>query len=113
MQIGQDQSYGSIGAGKERVELALARLKSYRCKVSELRAQCETLKKMRSEQKEDLLCRQCGKPIDKDQKVTLRDSDGKVKGVCHKDCFEEIWRSQDWTFNYSYPRTPKPSREGY
>ena len=113
MQISQDQSSGILGAGKERVELVLARLKSYRCKVSELRAQCETLKKMRSEQKEDLLCRQCGKPIDKDQKVTLRDSDGNVKGVCHKDCFEEIWRSHDWTFNYSYPRTSKPSREGY
>ena len=113
MQISQDQSSGSLGAGKERVELALARLKSYRRKISELRAQCETLKKTRSEQKEDLLCRQCGKPIDKDQKVTLRDSNGKVKGGCHKDCFEEIWRSQDWKFNYSYPGSPKLSREGY
>ena len=93
MQISQDQSSSTLGAGKERVELALARLKSYRCKVSELRAQCETLKKMRAEQKEDLLCRQCGKPINKDQKVTLRDSNGKAKGSCHQDCFEEIWRS--------------------
>ncbi|MBT0159853.1 hypothetical protein G4O51_07695 [Candidatus Bathyarchaeota archaeon A05DMB-2] len=88
---------------KERIEAALVMLQSLKNKVSELRLQCETLKKLQSEKQKDLVCGTCGKRIEAGQEVTLKDSFGNVRGYYHKDCFKAIWLSQTWTFDYSCP----------
>jgi DNA repair exonuclease SbcCD ATPase subunit len=89
---------------KEKVEAALARLKSLKCQVSELRAQCEALKNQQSKKQEEaVVCSECGKPIGQGEEVTLRDSLGKVKRRYHRDCFKAIWLSQTWIFDYSCP----------
>ena len=103
MQVNDVSCRSSAGERKEKVEAALARLKSLKCQVSELRAQCEELKKLESEKQEGLKCSQCGKLIEQGQEVTLKDSSGKVKGCYHRDCFKEIWVSQNWRFDYSSP----------
>jgi hypothetical protein len=103
MQVNDVRCRSSVGERKEKVEAVLARLQSLKSQVSELRAQCEALKKLQSEKQKGLICNECGKLIEQDQEVTLKDSFGKVKGHYHKDCFKAIWLSQTWIFDYSYP----------
>ena len=103
MQVNDAHCRSSVGERKEKVEAALARLKSLKCQVSELRAQCEALKKRESEKQKSLTCSECGKLIEQGQEVTLKDSFGEVKSQYHKDCFKAIWLSQTWTFDYSSP----------
>jgi hypothetical protein len=103
MQVNDVRCRSSADERKEKVEAALARLKSLKCQVSELRAQCEALKKQESEKQEGLMCSECGKLIKQGQEVTLKDSFGKVKSHYHKDCFKAIWLSQTWIFDYSSP----------
>ncbi len=88
---------------KEKVEAVLARLQSLKSQVSELRLQCEALKKLQSEKQKDLICNECGKLIEQGQEVVLKGSLGQVKGYYHRDCFKAIWLSQTWIFDYSHP----------
>ncbi len=88
---------------REKVEAVLVRLQSLKSQVSELRVQCEALKKLQSEKPQDLTCNECGKLIEDGQEVVLKDSFGKIKSYYHKDCFKAIWLSQTWTFDYSHP----------
>ena len=103
MQVNDAHCRSSVYERKETVEATLARLKSLKCQVSELRAQCEALKKLKSEKQKSLICSECGKLIEQGQEVTLRDSFGNVKSHYHKDCFKAIWLSQNWRFDYSSP----------
>ena len=103
MQVNDAHCRSSVGERKEKVEDFLATLKSLKCQVSELRAQCEALKKLQSEKQKGLTCNECGKLIEQGQEVTLRDSFGNVKSHYHKDCFKAIWLSQNWIFDYSSP----------
>jgi hypothetical protein len=103
MQVNDAHYRSSVGERKEKVEAALARLKSLKSQVSELRVQCEALKKLQSEKQKGLTCNECGKLIEQGQEVTLRDSFGNVKSHYHKDCFKAIWLSQNWRFDYSSP----------
>jgi hypothetical protein len=88
---------------KEKAEVVLARLQSLKSQVSELRVQCEALKKLQSEEPKDLICNECGKLIEEGQEVVLKGSLGEVKGYYHRDCFKAIWLSQTWIFDYSQP----------
>ncbi len=88
---------------KEKVEVVLARLHSLKSQVSELREQCEALKKLQLEKQKDLVCNECGKLIELGQEVVLKSSFGRVKGYYHRDCFKAIWLSQTWIFDYSQP----------
>jgi hypothetical protein len=103
MQVNDVRCRSSAGERKEKVEAALARLRSLKSQVSELRMQCEALKKQQSERQEGLTCSECGKLIEQGQEITLKDSFGKVKSYYHKNCFKAIWRSQTWIFDYSQP----------
>jgi len=88
---------------KEKVEAVLARLQSLKSQVSELREQCEALKKSQLEKQKDLICHECGKLIELGQEVVLKSSFGRVKSYYHRDCFKAIWLSQTWIFDYSQP----------
>ena len=98
-----DGRYHSLGERKEKAEAALARLKFLKCRISELRAECEALTERPSEKQESLTCYECGKLIVQGEEVTLKDSFGRVKSHYHKECFKAIWLSQKWTFGYSSP----------
>jgi hypothetical protein len=103
MQVNEVRHPISVGERKEKVEAALARLRSLKCQVSELRAHCEALKKLQSEKQGALTCNECGKLIKQGQEVALKDSFGEVKSRYHKECFKKIWLSQTWKFDYSSP----------
>jgi hypothetical protein len=103
MQVNDARGSSSVSEPKEKVAITLARLKSLKDRVSKLRAQCEALKELRSENKEGVKCSDCGKVIEQGQEVTFKNSFGEIKGCYHIDCFREIWRSQNWSFDYSSP----------
>jgi hypothetical protein len=104
MQVSDVRRHSAVDERKEQVEAALARLRFLKCRVSELRAQCEALKKRQAEKDDEaLVCSDCGKLIEPGQEVTLKNSFGEVKSHYHKDCFKKIWLSQNWIFDYSSP----------
>lgn len=89
---------------KDKVEAALVRLKALRSKVAEIRAQCESLREMQAKnQKETIVCTECGKGIEQNQEITIKDNSGNPRSYYHKDCFKAIWISQTWRFDYSSP----------
>jgi len=73
MQVNDARCSSSVDERKEKVEAALATLKSLKSRVSELRAHCEALK-LESEKQEGLTCNECGKLIEQGDEVTLKDS---------------------------------------
>jgi uncharacterized protein with PIN domain len=85
---------------KDKVEAALVRLKSLKWRISELRAQCEVFK-FGSEKQEGFVCNECGNLIEQGEEVTVKDSFGNLKSHYHKECFKEIWVSQNWHFDDS------------
>jgi len=98
-----DYSINSVEQ-KDKVEAALVRLKALRSKVAEIRAQCESLKEMQAKnQKETKVCNECGKGIEQNQEITIKDNSGNLRSYYHKDCFKAIWASQTWRFDYSSP----------
>jgi len=104
MQIKETHNHDYLVEHKEKIEIAMARLQSLKCKVAELRLHCEELKKWQPEsQTPALVCNECGKHIKHGQEVILRDSLGEVKSCYHKYCFKGIWRSQIWIFDYLSP----------
>jgi hypothetical protein len=103
MQVNDARFSNSWVERKEKVETSLAKLQSLKNQISELRMQCEALKKAQSRRQKDLTCSECGKLIEKGQEVVLKGSFGKLGSYYHKDCFKAIWLSQVWTFDYSEP----------
>jgi hypothetical protein len=99
MSVNDVRCRSSVFERKEKVEAALIRLKSLKWRISELRAQCEAFK-LGSEKQEGFACNECGKLIERDEEVTLKDSFGNVKSRYHKECFKAIWLSQKWRFDY-------------
>jgi len=76
---------------KERAEVVLQRLQALKSKVSELRLQCEELRKQRlEEQSKGLLCSECGSSIEPGQEVVIKDSDGTIRNYYHPKCFKEL-----------------------
>jgi uncharacterized protein with PIN domain len=77
----------------EQVETALARLQLLKGRVSELRLQCEELKKKHSEKTAITFakCDECGKAINKSQAIIVKDSAGKERSYYHKECFGSLW----------------------
>lgn len=78
---------------KEKIEDLVAKLQMLKSKVSELRLQCEDIKKLYSSEVEGnaLLCDECGKTIERGQEVIVRDPSGREKRHYHKECFKALW----------------------
>jgi prefoldin subunit 5 len=94
MEVNETRYHDDVVERKEKTQAVWARLQSLKCKVSELRAQCEALKKSQSEkQTKALVCNECGKPIKEGNKVTVKDTFGAVKSYYHEDCFKTILSS--------------------
>ncbi len=103
MQVNDARCRIGVVERKEKVEAALARLRSLKSQISKLRLQCEALKRLETEATVGFACNKCGEAIDEGEEVALKDSFGNVKKYYHKDCFKAIWLSQSWTFDYSRP----------
>jgi prefoldin subunit 5 len=79
---------------KEKIENVLARLRSLKLKVSELRLQLETLRKLQSERQEKaLLCDHCGKAIRQGTEIMIKGSLGEIRSSYHEGCFKAFLSS--------------------
>ena len=93
-----------LAENKDRAEATLARLKSLRNRVAEIRLQVESLRELQAENHEKTaVCFECGKEIEQGQEVTVKDQTGNPTNFYHRDCFKVIWSSQNWRFDYSSP----------
>jgi hypothetical protein len=94
MEVNKTHYHSDVVERKEKVQVALARLQSLKCKVSELRAQCEALRTLKSEkQMKALVCNECGKPIKEGNEITIKDTFGVVKRYYHENCFKTFLSS--------------------
>ena len=94
MEVNTIRCQSDVVERKEKIQAALARLQSLKCNVSELRAQCEALRKLQLEkQMKALVCNECGKPIKEGNEITIKDTFGAVKSYYHGDCFKRILSS--------------------
>jgi prefoldin subunit 5 len=91
MAVKEKPYHDDVVEPEEKVEAVLARLQSLKCKVSELRMQCEELKKLQSEkQKKALVCNKCGKLIKQGKEITIKGSLGEVRSYYHRECFKAL-----------------------
>jgi len=88
--------YGNINSNeqletKERIEATLHKLQALKSRISELRAQCEELQRLRAEdQNSALLCDECGGAIEPGQEVEAKNFGEKARHY-HKECFRKLW----------------------
>lgn len=76
---------------KERAVTVLRRLQALKNQISQLRLECEELRKQRLEnQDKGLLCSTCGEPIESGQEVIVKDSAGIAKSCYHQNCFKSL-----------------------
>jgi hypothetical protein len=78
---------------REKVVATLARLRSLKSRVTELRLQLEALRELQLEKQEILSCDHCGRPIRKGTEITTRDHFGENKRSFHSGCFKEFLSS--------------------
>ena len=89
---------------RDKIEASLIQLQALKSKVAKLRNQCELLRNMQVKcQNEIVICSNCGKNIESDQKITVKDNSGKPRSHFHSECFKTIWTSQTWKFDYASP----------
>lgn len=92
---------------RENMDVTLRKLQVLRGKISDLRVQCEELRRLSlkadslkadSLKADNLgpysggfLCSQCGESIEPDQEIVVKSLDGTEKKHYHKDCFKLLW----------------------
>jgi len=79
-----------LGA-KERIEATLQKLQVLRSRISELRAQCEELQRLRAEdQSSALRCDECGRAIEPGEEIEAKNFGDETRHY-HKECFRKLW----------------------
>jgi uncharacterized membrane protein len=84
---------------REEVEATLRKLQILKSRISELRDQCEELRKLSlhvhtpSPEIIDttLRCTECGRAIEPGEEIVIKDSDGREARRYHKECFKLFW----------------------
>jgi hypothetical protein len=78
---------------QDKVELTMRKLQALKVRISELRHQCEELKKMPRVVKSDaMLCDGCGGAVESGQEIVFKDSSGTKRHYYHKGCFSKLWQ---------------------
>jgi len=102
-------SRGEQLRASEEVNITLRKLQALREKISDLRAQCEELRRLSLKTdnlkadnlkadsfgaENDLVyCSQCGESISPGQEIVVKSSDKAEKKRYHKECFKLLWAS--------------------
>jgi len=91
VQICEHSDNGEEFNVKERAVTVLRRLQALKNEISQLRLECEELRKQRLEdQDKGLLCSECGEPIESGQEVVVKDSAGMARSCYHQNCFKSL-----------------------
>jgi hypothetical protein len=103
---GQDRQSDNVKA-REDLDTTLRKLQVLRGKISDLRAQCEELRKLSLKadglrtqslkadslrtESSGFLCNQCGESIEPGQEIIVKSLDETEKKHYHKECFKLLW----------------------
>jgi TolA-binding protein len=83
---------------REKIEITMRRLQELKGRVAELKRRCEELRQMESQHMEQenmenvLRCDKCGRALDPEQQVAVKDSDGVERSHYHKECFQTLFK---------------------
>lgn len=83
---------------REKIEITMRRLQELKGRVAELKRRCEELRQMESERTKEenientLRCDKCGHPLDPEQQVAVKDSNGVERSHYHKECFQTLFK---------------------
>jgi hypothetical protein len=83
---------------REKIEVTLLRLQELKERVAELKRRCEEFRRIESirTEREDvqstLRCDRCGRALDPDQQVSVKDSNGVERRHYHKRCFQTLFK---------------------
>ena len=77
---------------RERMEATLQKLQVLKSRISELRAHCEELQRLRIEDEGSsiLRCDECDCPIEPGQEVEAKNFGAEARHY-HKECFRKLW----------------------
>ncbi len=90
-QIWEHSNNGEEFRVKERAVTVLRRLQALKNEISQLRLECEELRKQRLEdQDKGLLCSECGESIESGQEIVVKDSAGMARSCYHQNCFKSL-----------------------
>ena len=82
---------------KEKIESALCKLQELRQRIADLKHRCEELRRMESERLEPVAvntsrCDKCGRAVNTEEQVVVRDSNGEERRHYHKGCFQTLFK---------------------
>jgi len=83
---------------REKIEITMRRLQELKGRVAELKRRCEELRQMESQYMEQekmvntLRCDKCGRALNPEQQVAVKDSDGVERNHYHKECFQTLFK---------------------
>jgi TolA-binding protein len=83
---------------REKIEITMHRLQELKGRVAELKRRCEELRQMESDRTKEedienrLRCDKCGHPLDPEQQVAVKDSNGVERSHYHKECFQTLFK---------------------
>jgi hypothetical protein len=96
MEIGEQVNQTDQTELKERVEATLCRLRELRERVAELKRRCEDLRAMEAKRVEKCnnktKCDKCGRVLEDEEGVVVKDGNGEEKSRYHKACFEALFK---------------------
>ena len=77
---------------RDKIEVTLIKLSTLKSTISDLRLQCEELRKMKLRDKDKILsCSECGNTAKLGEEIVIRNSAGTKKNYYHKKCFQALW----------------------
>lgn len=97
LEIGEHTDQDEETDIREKIEITLRRLQELKGRVAELKRRCEELQQMESDRMEEnmentLRCDKCGGPLDPEQQVAVKDSEGVERSHYHKECFQTLFK---------------------
>lgn len=93
LEIGEHDVKDRQSELKEKVETTLHRLQKLKERVAELKRKCEELRTLESTRIENVLqCTECGRSLDPEQQVIIKDSNGRARNHYHRECFRTLFK---------------------
>jgi len=83
---------------REKIEITMRRLQELKGRVAELKRRCEEFRQTEPQHTEQkaventLRCDKCGRALDPEQQVAVKDSDGVERNHYHKECFQTLFK---------------------
>ena len=97
MEIGERIRVDEQRELREKIEGTLSKLHELKARVAELKRKCEELRLIELERFERvaenmLQCDKCGRALDPEERVVIKDANGEERRHYHKECFQTLFK---------------------